>query len=85
MILLSPIRATRLAVACLAVYCLTGTTSAKVLKDHAPTRNLSASVALPSLDLAVCTDPPVMQESEKTNVLRALLGEDVESLRVAGR
>lgn len=85
MILLSPTRVTRLAVACLAVFCLTGTTSAKVLTDHAPTRNLSVSVALPWLDLAVCTDPLVMQESEKTNVLRVLLGEDVEPLRVAGR
>ncbi|OLY72223.1 hypothetical protein AU074_13695 [Pseudomonas sp. ATCC PTA-122608] len=85
MIQLSPIRASRLAVACLALFCLTGATSAKILKDDAPTRDLSVSVALPSLDLAVCTNPFVMQESEKTNVLRALLGEDVESLRLAGR
>ncbi|KPB13547.1 hypothetical protein AC519_3147 [Pseudomonas savastanoi] len=40
---------------------------------------------LPSLDLAVCGDPLVMLESEKTNVLRVLLGEDAEPLQVVGR
>lgn len=78
-------RLSQLAVMSVMVFSVTDTTSAKILNDHAPTRNLSVTVALPSLDLAVCTDPFVMQESEKTNVLRVLLGEDVEFLRVAGR
>lgn len=59
--------------------------SAKLPDDHAPVRKVDFWQGLPSLDLAVCADPMVMQESEKTNVLKALLGEDVEPMQVAGR
>ncbi|RMO65446.1 hypothetical protein ALQ37_200232 [Pseudomonas syringae pv. aptata] len=75
----------RFAVTCLVVFSVTSTTNAKLLNHHAPARNLDVWQGLPSLDLAVCADPLVMQEFEKTNVLRALLGEDVQLLQVAGR
>lgn len=75
----------RLAVTCLVVFSVTSTTNARLLNHSAPTRNLDVWQGLPSLDLAVCADPLVMQDSEKTNVLKALLGEDVSPLQVAGR
>lgn len=59
--------------------------SAKLPADHAPTRNVSIWQGQPSLNLAVCGDPLVMLESEKTNVLKALLGEDLVPMQVAGR
>ncbi|RMT12414.1 hypothetical protein ALP52_00852 [Pseudomonas amygdali pv. mori] len=77
--------AARFAVACLAVFSITSPTNANLSADHASTQNVDVWQGLPSLDLAVCADPLVMQESEKTNVLKALLGEKVESLQVAGR
>lgn len=78
-------RMARLAVACVVVFSVTSTTNARLLTHSAPMRNLDAWQSLPSLDLNVCADPLVMQESEKTNVLKALLGEDVQPLQVAGR
>ncbi|RMV76455.1 hypothetical protein ALP05_00684 [Pseudomonas caricapapayae] len=75
----------RLAVTCLVVFSVTSTTNARLLNHSAPTRNLDVRQGLPSLDLAVCADPLVIQESEKTNVLKALLGEDVQQVQVAGR
>ena len=78
-------RAARLAVACVAVFSFTSHTSAGLPVEHAPVRNLDVWKGLPSLDLAVCADPLAMMESEKTNVLKALLGEEVEALQVAGR
>lgn len=78
-------RATRLAVACLAVFSVNSPTNAKLSADHVPTGIVSSWQGLPSLDLAVCVNPLVMLESEKTNVLRALLGEEVEPLQLAGR
>lgn len=59
--------------------------SAKLPADHAPTRNVSIWQALPSLDLAACANPFAFPESDKTNVLKALLGENVGSVRVASR
>lgn len=78
-------RMTRLAVACVAVFSVTSTTNARLLNHSASMANLDHWKGLPSLDLAVCADPLVMQESEKTNVLKALLGEGVEPMQVAGR
>lgn len=78
-------RAARLAVACVAVFSINSPTNAKLSADHAPTRDWDVWHALPSLDLAVCGNPLLMLESEKTNVLRVLLGEDAEPLQVAGR
>lgn len=85
MIRVSFSRATRLAVACVAVFSITSPTNAKLSADHVPTRIVSIWQGLPALNLAVCVDPLVMLESEKTNVLKALLGEEVEPLQVAGR
>lgn len=78
-------RMARLAVMCVVAFSVTSTTNARLLNHSAPVRNLDVWQGLPSLDLAVCADPLVMQESEKTNVLKALLGEDVSPLQVAGR
>ncbi len=78
-------RAARLAVACVAVFSINIPTNAGLPADHAPTRDWDVWHGLPSLDLAVCCDPLVMLESEKTNVLRVLLGEDAEPMQVAGR
>ena len=78
-------RMARLAVMCVVAFSVTNTSSARLLNHSAPTRDLNHWQGLPSLDLAVCADPLVMQESEKTNVLKALLGEDVSPLQVAGR
>ncbi|RMM98935.1 hypothetical protein [Pseudomonas savastanoi] len=78
-------RAARLAVACVAVLSINGPTNAGLPADYAPARDWDVRHGLPSLDLAVCGDPLVMLESEKTNVLRILLGEDAEPLQVAGR
>ena len=36
-------------------------------------------------DFDVCQNPFVFRESEKTNVLKALLGEGVHPLQIAGR
>lgn len=78
-------RMTRLAVTCVVAFSVTSTTNARLLNHNAPVRDLDHWQGLPSLDLAVCADPLVMQESEKTNVLKALLGEEVDSMQVAGR
>lgn len=78
-------RAARLVVACAAVFSSTSPTNAGLPADHAPVRNVNVWQGLPPLDLAVCGDPLVMLESEKTNVLRVLLGEDAEPLQVVGR
>lgn len=78
-------RMTRLAVTCVVAFSVTSTTNARLLNHSAPMANLDVWQGLPSLDLAVCADPFVMQESEKTNVLKALLGEDTEPMQVAGR
>ncbi|WP_122302716.1 hypothetical protein [Pseudomonas amygdali] len=78
-------RAARLAVACAAVFSIASTTEAGLPADHPSTRNLKDWQGLPVLSLAVCGDPLVMLESEKTNVLRVLLGEDAEPLQVVGR
>ena len=78
-------RATRLAVACVAIFSINSPSNAGLPADHAPTRDADVWQELPSLDLAVCGDPLVMLESEKTNVLRVLLGEDAEPMQVAGR
>lgn len=78
-------RAARLAVTCVAVFSITSTTEAGLPADHAPVRNLDVWQGLPPLDLAVCGGPLVMLKSEKTNVLRVLLGEDAEPLQVVGR
>ncbi|KIY17096.1 hypothetical protein RD00_19315 [Pseudomonas amygdali pv. tabaci] len=78
-------RAARLAVACVAVFSINSPTNAKLSADHAPTRNLDVWQGLPSLDLAVCANPFAFPESDKTNVLKALLGEDNDPVRVASR
>ncbi|WP_044423301.1 hypothetical protein [Pseudomonas syringae group genomosp. 3] len=77
--------ATRLAVACVAVFSVNSPTNAKLSADHVPTRIVSSWQGLPSLDLAVCANPFVFPESDKTNVLKALLGEDDATVRVASR
>jgi hypothetical protein len=76
-------RAMRLAVACVAVFSINSPTNAELSADHAPTRNLDVWQGPPSLDLAVCANPFVFPESDKTNVLKALLGEGNASVQVA--
>jgi len=78
-------RAARLAVACVAVFSINSPTSAKLSADHVPTRIVSSWQGLPSLDLAVCANPFAFPESDKTNVLKALLGEDNGSVQLATR
>lgn len=78
-------RAARLAVACVAFFSITSTTEAGLPADHASSRNLDVWQGLPPLDLAVCANPFAFPESDKTNVLKALLGEDVQAMQVAGR
>lgn len=78
-------RAARLAVACVAVFSFTSHTSAGLPIDHASVRNLDVWQGLPLLDLAVCANPFAFPESDKTNVLKALLGEDNGSVQVATR
>lgn len=85
MIRVSFSRATRLAVACVAVFSFTSHTNAGLPMEHAPVRNLDVWQGLPSLDLAVCANPFAFPESDKTNVLKALLGEDNGSVQVATR
>lgn len=85
MIWVSFSRAAWLAVACVAVFSITSSTNAKLSADHAPVRNVGVWQGLPSLDLAVCANPFDFPESEKTNVLKALLGEDNDPVRVASR
>lgn len=69
-------RAARLVVACAAVFSITSPTNAGLPADHAATRNADVWQELPVLDLAVCANPFAFPESDKTNVLKALLGED---------
>lgn len=78
-------RAARLAVACVAVFSITSPTNAGPPADHAPARNLDMWKGLPPLDLAVCSNPFVFPESDKTNVLKALLGEDNGAVQLATR
>ncbi|RMV27206.1 hypothetical protein ALP12_200497 [Pseudomonas savastanoi pv. phaseolicola] len=78
-------RAARLVVACVALFSINCPTNAKLSADHAPTRIVSIWEGLPSLDLAVCANPFAFPESDKTNVLKALLGEDNDPVRVASR
>lgn len=75
----------RLAVACVAVFSFTSHTNAGLPVEHAPVRNVDVWQGLPSLDLAVCANPFAFPESDKTNVLKALLGEDNGSAQVATR
>lgn len=78
-------RAARLVVACVVVFSITSPTNAGLPADHAATRNLNVWQGLPVLDLAVCTNPFAFPESDKTNVLKALLGEDNGTAQLATR
>lgn len=73
-----------LAVACV-VLCSASSLTSRILKEGAPVRNLDVSQSLSPADFDVCQNPFMFRESEKTNVLKALLGEAVNPLQIAGR
>ncbi len=73
-----------LALSCVVLCSASSLSNARILKEGAPTRNLDVSQSRPPADFDVCQNPFVFRESEKTNVLKALLGEAVNPLHVAG-
>ena len=74
-----------LAVACVVLCSASSLTNARVLKEGAPVRNLDVSQSISPDRFDVCQNPFMFRESEKTNVLKALLGEAVNPLQIAGR
>lgn len=78
-------RMTGLALSCVVLCSASSLSNAQILKDGVPTRNLDVSQSISPADFDVCQNPFVFRESEKTNVLKALLGEGVNPLQVAGR
>ena len=78
-------RMTGLAVACVVLCSASSLTSARILKEGAPVRNLDVSQPISPARFDVCQNPFMFTESEKTNVLKALLGEAVNPLQIAGR
>ena len=74
-----------LALSCVVLCSASNLTNARILKEGAPTRNLDVSQSISPSDFDVCQNPFVFRESEKTNVLKALLGKGVNPLQVAGR
>ena len=74
-----------LALSCVVLCSASNLTNARILKEGAPVRNLNVSQSLSPADFDVCQNPFVFRESEKTNVLKALLGEGVHPLQIAGR
>ena len=74
-----------LALSCVVLCSASSLTSARILKEGAPMRNLDVSQSLSPADFDVCQNPFVFLEYEKTNVLKALLGEGVYSPQIAGR
>ena len=78
-------RMTGLALSCVVLCSASSLSNARILKEGAPVRNLDVSQSLSPADYDVCQNPFVFLESEKTNVLKALLGEGVNPLQVAGR
>ena len=74
-----------LAVACVVLCSASSLTNARVLKEGVPTRNLDVSQSISPDRFDVCQNPFMFRESEKTNVLKALLGEAVNPLQIAGR
>lgn len=77
-------RMTGLALSCVVLCSASSLSNAQILKDGVPTRNLDVSQSISPADFDVCQNPFVFRESEKTNVLKALLGEGVNPLHVAG-
>lgn len=77
-------RMTGLALSCVVLCSASSLSNARILKEGAPVRNLDVSQSLSPADFDVCQNPFVFRESEKTNVLKALLGEGVNPLQVAG-
>lgn len=69
-------RMTGLAVACVVLCSASNLTNARIL---------DVSQSLSPVDFDVCQNPFVFRESEMTNVLKALLGEALNPLQVAGR
>lgn len=78
-------RMTGLAVACVVLCSASNLTNARILKEGAPTRNLDDSQPISPDRFDVCQNPFMFRESEKTNVLKTLLGEAVYPLQIAGR
>jgi len=78
-------RMTGLALSCVVLCSASSLSNARILKEGAPVRNLDVSQSLSPADFNVCQNPFVFRESEKTNVLKALLGKGVNPLQVAGR
>ena len=74
-----------LALACVVLCSASSLTNARILKEGAPVRNLDVSQSLSPDRFDVCQNPFMFRESEKTNVLKALLGEAVNPLQFAGR
>ena len=77
-------RMTGLALSCVVLCSASSLSNARILKEGVPTRNLDVSQSISPSDFDVCQNPFVFRESEKTNVLKALLGEGVNPLHVAG-
>ena len=77
-------RMTGLALSCVVLCSASSLSNARILKEGAPTRNLDVSQSLSPDRFDVCQNPFMFRESEKTNVLKALLGEAVNPLHVAG-
>ena len=77
-------RMTGLALSCVVLCSASSLTNARILKEGTSTRNLDVLQSLSPADFDVCQNPFVFRESEKTNVLKALLGEAVSPLHVAG-
>ena len=73
-----------LAVACVVFCSASSVTNARVLKEGAPMRNLDDSQSISPARFDVCQNPFMFREAEKTNVLKALLGEAVNPLQIAG-
>ena len=78
-------RMTGLALSCVVLCSASSLSNARILKEGAPTRNLDVSQSISPDRFDVCQNPFMFRESEKTNVLKALLGEAVNPLQIAGR
>ncbi len=74
-----------LALSCVVLCSASSLSNARILKEGVPTRNLDVSQSISPADFDVCQNPFVFRESEKTNVLKALLGEGVNPLQIAVR
>ena len=74
-----------LAVACVVLCSASSLSNSRIQKEGAPTRNLDDSQPISPDRFDVCQNPFMFRESEKTNVLKALLGEAVNPLQIAVR